>query len=236
MSRYFTLVFILLSFVAQSQSMQGIVKDAITGIPLYPVIVVNRTTQQAVTTNDKGFYSISAAPGQIVAFSFIGYSTEEKMRILGVASAQLDVLMHPLDYELQEFKIRPDSLTRYQRDSIENQAIYKLPLQRTHPSPVMSPFSAIAEKFSKQAKMVYQFQRNFQAGEMERFVDTRYYPALVTKLTGLTGDSIGHFMYAYPMPYDFARAATDLEIKIWIRDSFKEWSKKMANDSLKKEE
>jgi hypothetical protein len=32
-------------------------------------------------------------------------------------------------------------------------------------------------------------------------------------------------MNAYPMPYDFARVASELEIKVWIREQFKEWLK-----------
>jgi hypothetical protein len=44
--------------------------------------------------------------------------------------------------------------------------------------------------------------------------------------TGLTGDSIGYFMYAYPMPYDFVHTATSLEMKMWIRYNYKQWIKK----------
>ena len=95
--------------------------------------------------------------------------------------------------------------------------------------------SAIAEKFSRRAKTIYRFQKTFEAGEIEKFIDTRYYPDIVTALTGLTGDSIGHFMYACPMPYDFARAATDLEVKMWIRSNYKQWAKNMVSNSLKKE-
>ena len=53
-------------------------------------------------------------------------------------------------------------------------------------------------------------------------------------MTGFTGDTIGHFMYAYPMPYEFARSASDLELKMWIRNNSKEWLKNaMAADSAK---
>jgi hypothetical protein len=32
-------------------------------------------------------------------------------------------------------------------------------------------------------------------------------------------------MNAYPMDYDYARAATDLELKMWIRFHYREWKK-----------
>jgi hypothetical protein len=48
---------------------------------------------------------------------------------------------------------------------------------------------------------------------------------LVAALTGLTGDTVGYFMNANPMPFDYARAATDLELKMWIRYNYKQWLK-----------
>jgi len=52
-------------------------------------------------------------------------------------------------------------------------------------------------------------------------------------MTGLTGDSIHLFMQQYPIDYEFARSATDLEIKMWVRNNYKQWLK--ANqDSLNK--
>jgi hypothetical protein len=119
--------------------------------------------------------------------------------------------------------LRQSKWTKYQRDSAERVAIYRTPLGRTRPSAATSPFSAVAEMFSKKAKTVYEFQKTFAQGEAERFIDTKYNPAIVQKLTGATGDSIAHFMYAYPMPYDFARTCTDLELKMWIRSSYRKW-------------
>jgi hypothetical protein len=56
----------------------------------------------------------------------------------------------------------------------------------------------------------------------QKFIDTRYTPELVTKLTGYTGDTMILFMNTYPMDYSFARAASDLELKMWIRNNYKE--------------
>jgi hypothetical protein len=136
--------------------------------------------------------------------------------------------MERVEYQLPEFQVRPGHLTKYQLDSLERAVTYKVVLQRRPPSAFVSPVSALAEKFSKKAKRAYQFQKDFAAGEIEKFVDTRYTPDLVAELTTLTGDSIGHFMYAYPMPYDFARTATDLELKAWIRDNYKQWMKQQS--------
>ncbi|MBC7554427.1 MAG: hypothetical protein H7257_10655, partial [Taibaiella sp.] len=149
-----------------------------------------------------------------------------------VLISTLNIAMAPAANELKEFVLRPGRFTKYQADSAARKVLYKTTLERRPPSPFNSPVSAIAELFNQKAKRAYQFQKDFAAGEIEKFIDIRYNPQMVTKLTGLTGDSIGHFMYACPMPYDFARSATDLEIKMWVRSSFREWQKKQPKDSL----
>lgn len=213
--------------------MQGLVTDTRTNKPLYPVTVVNVFTQQATSTDENGMYSIPANAGDLIAFTYIGYKTVKKTKPISVLITTINIVMEPMEYELKEFKLRPGHLTPYQLDSLERASIYRTPLQRTHPTG-MSPASMLAEKFSRRAKMVYKFQENFHAGEIEKFIDTRYTPSLVTELTGATGDSIGHFMYAYPMAYDFARLATDLELKMWIRSNYRTWLKNLKQDTILK--
>lgn len=45
------------------------------------------------------------------------------------------------------------------------------------------------------------------------------------ELTGLNEESTNTFLYQNPMPHDYARQATNLEIKMWIKFSFKNWHK-----------
>lgn len=203
--------------------MQGVVTDAATHKPLYPVTVVNLSTQAVAYTNENGLYTIIANQGDVVAFSYVGYKSIEKHKPPSVIIASINIQMERLEYQLQEFRFHLGNLTKYQIDSIDRAKTYKIPLSRTPPNPFASPASALAELFSKRAKRTYEFQQNFRNGEIEKFVDTRYTPELVTELTGFTGDTIGHFMYAYPMEYDFARLATDLEIKMWIRSNYRDW-------------
>jgi hypothetical protein len=197
-----------------------------SGRPLSAVTVVNVFTQQGTTTGDNGYYTIAANPGDMIAFSYVGYKTVKKIKPLSVIIATVNVIMEPAEYQLKEFQIHPAYMTQYQIDSAERRSIYKVPLRFPHANPFNSPISAIAEKFVKISKEKFRFQKEFTAGETEKFIDTRYSPELVNELTGFTGDTIGHFMYAYPMPYDFARTATDLEIKMWIRNNYREWIKK----------
>jgi hypothetical protein len=219
----------LCAFSARAQTLQGVVTDASNGKPLYPVTVINVRTQESAYTSENGVYAISANTGDVIAFSYVGYKTVERTKPASVLIATLNVQMSHVDYMLPEFKVRPGHLTQYQIDSIERVSTYKIQLQRRPPSPFVSPVSALAEKFSRKAKRTYQFQKDFAAHELDRFIDTRYTKDVVQSLTKLGGDSLGNFMNAYPMPYDFARAATDLEIQMWIRENYREWIRKTAD-------
>lgn len=230
--RLFVFFLLLCSLHAHAQSVNGVVKDGRTGKPLYPVTVVNVRTQQGSSTDEKGNYTVAARTGDVIAFTYVGYKNKQLTCPDAILVATLNVELEPTEYQLEEFRLRPGHLTQYQMDSAERASIYKFPLLREHSSPVTSPVSAIAELFNKNSRRIFEFQKNFHAGETEKFIDTKYNPEIVEKLTGATGDSIGHFMYAYPMPYNFARLASDLEIKMWIRDSYRKWLKDGAKDTM----
>lgn len=209
-----------------------------SGDPLYPVTVVNLRTQQATYTTQKGYYTIEAVAGDKIAYSYIGYKSKQRQMPISVGTYEIDVALESVSYRLNELILMPD-YTEYQVDSIERVKKYRPFLSRTKSNPISSPFSFVAEKFNKRSKQVFRFKKNFSKWESERFIDSRYTPELVAEQTGLSGDSIGHFMNAYPMPYDYARSATELEMKMWIRYHFKEWNKQVdttgvpkVNDSL----
>lgn len=229
--RFYWLTLLFLSAAATGQTMQGMVTDVANYKPLYPVTVVNVKTQQATYTDSNGFYVIAAKPGDKIVFSYMGYKAVEKMKPLSVLIATQNIGMERREYELDEVFLRPDKLTQYQKDSIERRIINRPLLDRVHPSPVMSPASALAERLSGKAQRMYRFQGEFAWWEKQKFVDNRYTADVVAEVTGLRGDSVNTFMAAYPMPYDYARVSTNLEMKMWIRDNYKAWLKQVT-DSL----
>src|SRR4051812_3366722 len=98
-------VFILLFFSASAsaQTLQGIVTDAGTGQPLYRVTVINMATQAATFTDEHGLYFIAAKPGNVIAFSFIGYKTVSKEKPPSTIVASLNVSMEHSAFQLKEF-------------------------------------------------------------------------------------------------------------------------------------
>jgi hypothetical protein len=221
------LLFILLVLCAtqiNAQVLKGTVKNGATGEYLSTVIIRNQTTGQTAYTGANGFYTLNAKKGDIVTFNLVGYKEERYAVPSSLGAAEMYVSLFQMSYELDEFIFRP-KFTPYQIDSMERKSTYARALARQKGGSVMSPVTFVAEKISKRSKRFYKFQKNFYQWEEEKFVATRYTEALVTSQTGLRDDTVAYFMNANPMPYDFARVASDLEIKVWIREQYKEWLK-----------
>lgn len=224
MAKLILFILLLLPLSVFSQNLSGIVIDDYSGNPLYPVTIVNLSTQQSTYSNSDGSYSIRAMAGQTIAFSYIGYEHVEYTVAPGASNTNVKIKMYSTSYQLRELIVRP-KYTPYQIDSIENKRTYAPALSLPHSNPIASPVSFIAEKLSSRSKQIFRFQKNLKEWENQRFIDTRYTPQLVSSLTGLEGDSIGYFMNAYPIDYKYARAATDLELKMWIKYNYKDWLK-----------
>ncbi len=123
---------------------------------------------------------------------------------------------------------------QYKQDSLHIEETYReiidakpTPMVRSIFPPAIS-VTAVAEKFSRKYKRKWAFQKRVVNYQQEQFVATRYYPALVQQLTLLEGEAVAAFMNHYPMAYDFARTASVLEIKCWIKANFKEYRNKVA--------
>nr|WP_315241753.1 TonB-dependent receptor [uncultured Flavobacterium sp.] len=83
---------------AQSKVIKGVVKDA-SGLPVPGVNVLIKGGQKGVSTDLDGSYSINAAPGNVLVYSFIGFKKQE----ITVGNANVyDVLLKEEDNSLEE--------------------------------------------------------------------------------------------------------------------------------------
>lgn len=205
-----------------AQTIQGVVTD-MEGNTLPAVAVNNKTKGQMSMTDAEGRYNLSATKGDNLEFSYLGYYTIA-MLMPEDGSVFRRISMRKKLFSLDEVVIGP-GWTAYQKDSIERRKTYKFALERQKERSVMSPVSALADNLSRKSKQRWRFQKNFSKWEDQKFVDTRYSPEEVAELTGLQGDTLAAFINAYPMPADYARTATDLEVKMWIKYNYKTWIK-----------
>lgn len=86
------------SAYAQSKVVKGTVKDA-SGLPVPGVNVLIKGSQNGVSTDLDGSYSINAASGNILTYSFIGFKKQE---ITVGSAATVNVVLQEEDNSLEE--------------------------------------------------------------------------------------------------------------------------------------
>lgn len=231
--RFFsTIICLLFSYILHAQTgaeglltIKGKVTDAGNGEPMDIVAVVNTSTQQLVYTDAKGHYTITAHPGETLAVNYLGYRQVLMPISSGSELISVNISLRRQNFQMPELVVRP-KYTPYQADSISRQSTYQRTLARGREGSLMSPVTLLAEAVSGKSKQRFRFKKDFARLENERFIETRYSPELVTQMTYLSGDTLAYFMNQYPMPVDYARSASDLELKMWIRLNYREWKAK----------
>jgi hypothetical protein len=83
---------------AQNKVVKGTIKDA-SGLPVPGVNVLIKGSQNGVSTDLDGSYSINAAPGNVLTFSFIGFKKQE---ITVGSAAVVNVVLQEEDNSLEE--------------------------------------------------------------------------------------------------------------------------------------
>ncbi|MES2478582.1 MAG: carboxypeptidase-like regulatory domain-containing protein [Bacteroidota bacterium] len=222
---------LLCAFNGKAVVWRGTIVDADSKNPIQGVTITNINSQFFVLTNELGQFDIQGNEGDKVSFYCPGYRTETHIIIKGLEGIRLNFSMRLSSRELKEVVVTQKYKTKYQVDSAERRAVHSRVLARQK-SGISSPFSLLAEKLSPSQRAMFKFQKNFANLEQEQFSDSRYSPELVSSLTNLNGDTLAYFMNNYKIPYDYARTATPLELKMWIRYNYKDFM--LKTDSLRK--
>ena len=233
-----TIILLLAWIGSRAQVLRGSVADGQTTRPLYGATVIDKRTDQVVHTDELGIFSLPAQYGDSIIFLFSGYHTETRVADL---TMPMQIAMQPLSVRLKEFVLH--DLTPFQKDSVEMTTLYSKELNAPRVTPGFSTangggftgvIGSAVQKISRGYKQNQRFKQTFEHDMQQKYIDTRYTPALVTSLTGLTGDTLIMFMNTHPMDYAFARAATDLELKMWIRTTYRTYLGQSDNNPVTK--
>jgi hypothetical protein len=223
------LVFLQLPSVAQE--VHGIIISEKSGRAVSDVLVANKRTGESVYSDSLGAYTIPALEGDLLFFYRLGYNSRRetvqtvkgKMPVMVLASSEIT---------LEEVQVRGNT---YKIDSIERSIIYRKAMNDANQKVKVSVGTGIAfngligktvSRITGREKRLQRFKRTFVQGERDRFINTRYNTEVIYRVTGLTGDDAGKFLNAYPIPYDYARTASELELLMWIRNNYKQYSNK----------
>lgn len=208
---------------AQAQFMlRGRVVDSASQKGLAPVSIENMSTHQGTFSTANGDFMLEVKPGDYVYFTYVGYKNRS-VRVLAEDEGRLKIVSLSLKpVQLKDVTIYRGP-TEYQKDSASRASIYKDAFEYERQKSVMSPVTSLYQKFSKKHRSMERFHEQILDMEQQKFIDTRYSPELVQALTRLSEEAVIPFMQQYPMEYEYARAASDLEIKMWIKYNFQEY-------------
>ncbi len=225
MKRLFILLFLLVSVGVNAQVLyKGFVYDSSSKAVLTTVRIENLTTHEGTSSNNIGYFEIGANANDYIIFSMVGY----KNKIVKVEpndnGTYKSIFLKTAPVMLKGVVIKKGP-TQYQQDSARRASIYQDVFEYEQQKSVMSPVTSVYQKFSKKHKSLRKFKGQILDMEQQKFIDTRYTKELVTELTKLPDEDAQAFINAYPMEYQFARTASELEIKMWIKYNFQQYSK-----------
>lgn len=225
------LFFTTIRFCSLGQTVHGIVSDSEHDQPVVNATVVNKANGTAAITDADGRFSIAAQNGDVLRFAHMSYNANSVIVAAG-NTADLRVKMVPNEVMLQRVII--SSRTKYQKDSAERHEMYGHELNRTLVAKpkmtlgtgigIAGGFGWLADKITGNSKSAKRFRKGFASDDEVKFIDSRYNTDVVALIIDMKDpDSIATFINHYPMEYDFARAATELEIKAWVRANYREY-------------
>lgn len=227
-----TIQLALLSFTVSSgiygqTIVKGKVYEAITDSVIKAVNVYNLHTKLSVRTGADGSYSITAAEGEQLVFSIVGYYPDTITVIYSMLLTQHDVTLYREVISLKNVTVT----SSYAADSLARRNyygdIYDLPGITGRNTPQhgfgvsLSPFSY----FSYRAKQKRQLKKKLIKQEQEYYVDRAFPKQWVASVTGLKGDSLTRFMVLYRPSYTFCRKSSREQMLLYVSDKLKEFKK-----------
>lgn len=188
---------------------------------------MNITAKQFFLSGKNGQYTIKAAENDLLVFSYSGYIPDTIPIEPYMFYTQLDVTLKPSPLLLKGVTVVAGN---YQTDSLNRQAYYRHILSVPEPgitggnTPVgfgisLSPFS----HFSRESRQRRALKKRLAVLEKEDYIDHQFSELLVKRLTGLEGDSLRLFLYAYRPSYAFCRKTGTDEMILYISDSLKKF-------------
>ncbi|MBV7531949.1 carboxypeptidase-like regulatory domain-containing protein [Chitinophaga sp. sic0106] len=225
------MLMLTMQFVQAQVVVTGVVSDT-NRLVLPYATVTNLTTGKHSVTDQGGFYRINASRGDRLSVTFVGYVSDTVLVTATSGSQTINIRMTVTSKFLKGVDISA-KYSPYQLDSMarRDQYGYLLDLPNKPLAGGNTPegagivFSPIT-RFSKKEKQKRQFKENYETMEKEKYIDSRYTPALVSRVTGLSGDSLQHFMRDNYPSYETMRSLENNDLLYWITDKYKNWIKK----------
>jgi len=190
---------------------------------------------RGTATDSNGNYTIGVQPGDSIYFSYLGRSTAKyPVNTINTATG-FDIALHVDATELKEVRVMPRS---YHMDSLQNRKDYAKIFDFKKPGFKLSDgttgvglgagidLDELINVFRFQrTHRLLAFQRRLVDEEQDKFIDHRFNPSVVLKITHLTGDELDSFMVRYRPSYEFCKRSNDYDFYDYIKLAFREYQK-----------
>jgi hypothetical protein len=211
---------------AQRDLINGYIKDSITLLPVSGGTVTNIHTKKSTRTDDRGFFSLEANPGDVLQaysknykFDTLRYSVLMKDTVTIFLVPSGDIL-EPVTVESGYSRYQLDSISRRKDfEEIRGTTLSKVDKSRNSGFGLAINLDAF---FKSKYKHKKRDERNFNRTEREIYIDYRFPPQLVSMYTGLKGDELLRFMRLYRPSYEWLRQHPSREqVVYYISDRLK---------------
>ena len=230
----FSLVAFMLLFTLKSSAQQfltGKVFKKNSTEALVSVSIHNISAQRYDLSEENGSYRMQVVPGDHVAFSSVGYMADTVTVTAAMLTGDFPVY---LEVRAQTLKaVRVGEFSNYQLDSMDRRKEYawvydhgNTPrMEHERKGDGVGVTLNIFRNASAKEKQRERLEKRLAKEEEEYYIDSRYNKDLVTKITRLKGDSLQQFMTKYRPSIDYCRRAANVDILVYINDSYKQYVK-----------
>jgi len=220
----------VISFGTTAQYIQITVLDESNLHPVAQAEVANKRSKNIQRTDEKGNVNIDGEIGDTLFLHHDDYSFKKII----ITSKNETVYLIPLNKinVLEEVEVKSD-LAKFKKDSMDNAQIYrKMRTDINRSITIIIGFPGVSlnggvSRFArwisgrqKREKRLYKMMIN---DEQQKFTALRYNNKTVKDLLKINDSLVQIFIRENPIPNDFARSASDLELKVWIREQYKKW-------------
>jgi hypothetical protein len=229
--------FSCLTSYAQEKLVAGIVFDNINKERIAEVNVTNTRTGQSVYNSLKGEFNISAVPGDLLVLKRADYKNDT-VKVLN--NGPMVVYLSKLAIQLKQVDIRDTSLTPEKRleatkrdySKIYGSLAYNNPLSTTPGLGAGISIDALWNAISKSGRNATHLRGIIEQDYRQNVIDYRFNKTLVASVTKLKEPQLTDFMYKYRPGYYLAVNATDYEFLIYIRNSFRRYTRSPRSFTL----
>jgi hypothetical protein len=225
----FALVLLTTSGASAQRFLTGKIYNAQSKELLVSVSIRNISQQKFDLSEENGSFRIQCAPGDKVVFTYVGYWPDTLVIEPDMLAADYPTYLDPKPQTLQT--VRVGQLSNYQLDSMARRTEYSWIYDRGKQTLLNDQYKGdgvgidinIFRNASSADKQRERLKKRLLREEEDFYVDSRFSREYVMRLTHLQGDSLQRFMMEYRPTYEFCRKAAQVDILVYINDSYKKF-------------